>query len=56
MSDFFKEEDVTAAKTAINEWLAKNKEAGAELMALWKVHYLKAGHKTLARELVKKGA
>jgi hypothetical protein len=49
----FREEDVKAAVDAIKDWMQKNGQAGVELAALWKKHYMTAGHKTLAREVVK---
>ena len=56
MAGFFKEEDTKAAVEALNAWMAKNADASKELKDLWKKHYLTAGHKTMARELVKKEA
>ena len=53
MADFFKAEDVEAAKKALTDWMAQFPEASVALKALWKANYMKAGHKNLARELVK---
>jgi len=50
---FFKEEDTKAAVDSLNAWLQKFPEAGKELKDLWKKHYVTAGHKTMARLLVK---
>ena len=50
---FFKEEDVAKAVEAIQFWKKANPEAAKSLQAVWKEQYLTAGHKTLAREILK---
>lgn len=51
---FFKKEDTDAAVEALKAWMAKYPEASKELQEVWRSKYLTAGHKTMARELIKK--
>jgi hypothetical protein len=44
--------DVEKAQGGIRNWAEKYPEAAQELMAVWKGNYMKAGHKTMARELL----
>lgn len=50
---FFKEEDTNRAKEEIKAWKAKHVEAAKELQEIWKKNVPTAGHKEMAREVVK---
>lgn len=51
---FFKDEDVKKAEDMIRAWKEKFPEAALELQDVWKKNVPTAGHKTMAREIVKK--
>lgn len=50
---FFKEEDTQKAEQEIQAWKVKNPEAAKELQEIWKRNIPTAGHKSMAREIVK---
>jgi hypothetical protein len=53
MPETFKEEDMMKAEQVIREWKEKFPEAAAALKEVWKANYMKAGHKIMARQLIK---
>ena len=50
---FFKEEDTQKAEAEIKAWKERFPEAAKELQELWKRNVPTAGHKAMAREVVK---
>ncbi len=50
---FFNEEDVKAGVRAVLAWFASFPEAGQALRDVWLAHYMKCGHKNLARVISK---
>lgn len=50
---FFKDEDMKKATVEVAEWKSKFPEAANELKEIWKRNIMTAGHKTMAREIVK---
>ena len=50
---FFNPEDVAKALNAVKAWIEKYPEASSALREIWKANYLTAGHKEMARLLIK---